>query len=369
MPKTKLQSAYAKSGVNYAQLDHLKISAQNAAKSTGENLMPTSYREVGSSRGESAYVIENHDHYLAIVQEGLGTKNLVADAVRSYTGRSFYDVLAIDTVAMIVNDLITVGARPLVVQQYLAVGNGKWLEDKERMYDLVNGWKQACDEVGASWGGGETPALSGVIKEEVVDLAGNAIGIIEPKERLLNGDRIQDGDVIIGFESSGIHANGISLARKLAEKLPKGYQTKLENGTTFGEALLVPTHLYSRLLQALFAAEIELHYCVNITGHGWRKLMRPTQAFRYQIHTIPPVPIILQFLQKQLKLSDQEAYATFNMGIGFCVYIPKQFSKQVIKIAKEHNFAAWELGTISAAKAIEIDSLHVTYNQSDLQIR
>lgn len=366
-----MANSYQKSGVDYSKLDTHKVSALQAAKTTGKNIDTTAFTEVTESRGESAYVIEHDNHYLAMVQEGLGTKSLVADAVRAYTNKTHYDALAIDTVAMIVNDLITVGARPLTIQQYLACGDSNWLDDTQRMNDLIQGWKQACNEVGASWGGGETPALKGIINENVIDLAGNAVGIIQPKNRLLLGKNIQDGDAMLGFASSGIHANGLSLARSLATKLKDGYQTKLSNDSTYGEALLEPTILYSSLLQALFNAELSIHYAVNVTGHGWRKLMRPTENFTYTVDTITPAPEVLNFIQQETKMSDREAYATFNMGLGFCVYLPKSDVATALRIAKKQNIPAWEIGHISSAKtkSVVIKPLDITYTADELEIR
>src|SRR6185312_3058633 len=115
--------------------------------------------EIAASRGESAYVWEEKDSYRAIVVEGLGTKNLVADETRKFTNKTHYEAIAQDTVAMIVNDLVVVGADPQVVNAYFAIGNSDWFSDNERATDLVEGWAKACEMSGAVWGGGETPTL------------------------------------------------------------------------------------------------------------------------------------------------------------------------------------------------------------------
>ena len=112
------------------------------------------------------------------------------------------------------------------------------------MFDLVNGWQKACDVCKVSWGGGETPALAGVVEAGRIDLAASSVGIIPSRDRLTLGDKLADGDAIVLLASSGIHANGVSLARKLAERLPDGYASKLSDGRLYGEAVLDPTTLY-----------------------------------------------------------------------------------------------------------------------------
>ena len=141
-----MKMSYSKSGVDYKLLDPAKRMAQDAGLQTKKILEGSEFSEVTQSRGETAYVIEGVDSYYAIVQEGLGTKNLVADEVRKITGKTYYDSIAYDTVAAIINDLITVGAKPISVLAYWAVGDSKWMKDEVRMKDLVNGWKRACIE-------------------------------------------------------------------------------------------------------------------------------------------------------------------------------------------------------------------------------
>ncbi len=222
---------------------------------------------------------------------------------------------------MAINDIITVGATPISVHAYWATGGSDWFADEKRARDLVDGWKRACDECGVAWGGGETPALAGVVEQQRIDLAASCVGIVRPKARLTLGDKLRAGDAIVLLASSGIHANGISLARKLAERLPDGYATKLDDGTLFGDALLEPTLLYSPVTEALAAAGIVPHYCVNITGHGWRKLMRHPAAFTYRIDVLPPVPPVLQFIQRHAAIDDREAYGNLNMGAGFALFV------------------------------------------------
>src|SRR5512134_2339509 len=286
-PPTMNPLDYRQSGVDYSRIDPLKILAQQAAAGTAGNLQRHGLREVAASRGESAYVVDCGEFYLASITECLGTKALVADAMRAVTGKTYYDQIAQDTLAMAINDLITVGATPVSVHAYWATGGSDWFSDAERARDLVEGWKAACDRCGVAWGGGETPALAGVVAEDRIDLAASCVGLVRPKSRLTLGEKLAAGDAIVLLASSGIHANGVSLARKLAERLPAGFGAELDGGMLFGEALLAPTVLYSPVTEALAAAGILPHYCANVTGHGWRKLMRHPGDFAYRLHTLP----------------------------------------------------------------------------------
>ena len=361
---------YSQTGVNYQSLDPVKILAQLRAKETSVNLTRFGMHEVGESRGESAYVWEEQDSYKAFVIEGLGTKNLVADEVRKFSGKTHYDAIAQDTVAMIVNDLIVVGADPQVVNAYFAVGNSDWFLDEERAHDLVEGWAKACHLAGATWGGGETPTLKNIINPETIDLGGAAIGIITPKERLVLGDKLQEDDVIILIESSGIHANGITLARTIASQLPEGYKTSLSDGKTFGEALLIPTYIYATLIRDCFAANIDIHYMVNITGHGWRKLMRAKKDFSYVINEIPTPQPLFELIQKHSGNDDQEMYGNFNMGVGFAIVVSSQDAEKVIDAAQKNNLKALNAGIVTKGeRQVVIKPKDIVFKGESLQVR
>src|SRR2546423_12152550 len=212
-------------GVNYDSLDAFKRACQRAAATTTGALAHHGFVEPKGIRGESAYLLEAPDHYLAHVEEGLGTKNLVADAMLDLTGKSFYRNIGIDTVATIVNDLITCGALPISVAMHAAVGDAAWFSKGTRAADLAEGFAEGCRQSNAVWGGGETPALKGIVNPQTIVLAGSAIGRIQPKPNRILGD-VREGDAIIALASSGVHTNGLTLCRELAERLPEGYLTK-----------------------------------------------------------------------------------------------------------------------------------------------
>lgn len=361
---------YAQSGVDYSAMDPIKVLAQKSAAGTASGLVAHGASEVSASRGESAYVWEEPDAYRALVIEGLGTKNLVADAMRSVTGKTYYDSIAQDTIAMIVNDLVVVGALPQVVNAYFAIGDSSWMKDDKRARDLITGWAGACNRIGATWGGGETPTLKGIINPDTIDLGGSAVGVINPKERLVLGDTLAEGDAIILIESSGIHANGISFVRKMAEDTPGIYEEKLSDGRMFGEAILSPTHLYVEFVKQLMEANTDIHYMVNITGHGWRKLMRATQEFTYRLTAIPTPQAEFLFMQQATGTSDEEMWGNFNMGAGFAVYVPESDAEKVLEIAQQLGFKAIRAGRVEAGvKQVIIEPKNILFKGDTLEVR
>jgi phosphoribosylformylglycinamidine cyclo-ligase len=361
---------YEQAGVNYAQIDPLKVAAQRAAASTATQLAAHGFSEVAASRGESAYVVDVGPFYLASIVECLGSKALVADEMARLTGKSYYAQIAQDTIAMAVNDLITVGATPLVVQAYWAAGGSDWFDDGVRARALVAGWKAACETCGVAWGGGETPALAGIVEAGRIDLAASCTGLVNPKERLSLGEQLQAGDAIVLLASSGIHANGLSLARKLIERLPDGYLTELAPGLTYGDALLAPTTLYSPVTEALWRAGIAPHYAANITGHGWRKLLRHPAAFTYRITQRPAVPPVLRFMQQQAQLDDREAYGTLNMGAGFALFVAAHDAERCVELARAQGVDAVVAGRVEAGpKRLIVEPLGLQWDESDLHLR
>lgn len=361
---------YGGTGVRYDAMDPFKLMAQDAARETAGNIAHLGIREVPWSRGESVYLTEMQDCYLAHVEEGLGTKIIVADDMYDLTGRCFYHAIAQDTVAMIVNDMITLGALPISVAMHLAVGSSDWFSDEERCRDLVEGWKHACALSSCVWGGGETPTLKDIVGAKEAVLAGSAMGIVRPKSRVIRGNIRSDDDIVI-IGSSGIHANGLTLARQIAADLPEGYLTKLPDGRTFGETLLDPTRIYVPLIEHCLLEDTELHYAVNITGHGWRKLMRATQPFAYVIERLPRQLPVFAFMQEQGPIDDREAYGNLNMGAGFALYVPETDTDKILRIAKRLGLEAYRAGYIekSASKKVVIEPKELEYLGSTLTVR
>lgn len=364
---------YAQAGVDYGVLDPGKLLAQRTAAASGIYLGARGGREIEASRGESAYVFEVGGLLLATVTEALGTKNLVADAVRAYAGRTFYDAIARDTAATILNDLATVGARPLCLTAYWGSGSSDWFADDERLRDLVTGWGAACAEARCAWGGGETQVLTGMIEPNVVVLGGSATGMVASRSELLLGARVAAGDAILLAPATGIHANGLTLARQVAERLPDGYRTTVPDDParrSYGEALLDPTPLYGVLLEALLDAGVELHYAVHVTGHGWRKLMRAPLALTYVVERLPPVPPVLAMLAGAAGISQAEAFGTLNMGAGFAFYVAPGSRARALEVAASHGTPLLDAGHVEAGpRRVVIAPLGITFEGESLAIR
>ena len=366
--------SYEQSGVNYDRLDAFKRACQRAAATTRDLLAAHGLSEPAGVRGESAYLIETPDEYLAHVEEGLGTKNLIADAMQVLTGRAdFYRNVGIDTVATIVNDLVTTGALPLSVAMHAAVGDDQWFGDEARSKSLAEGFAEGCRQAGAVWGGGETPTLRGVVNPGAIVLAGSAIGRIRPKNNRIAGD-VRDGDAIILLASSGVQTNGLTLCRAIADKLPQGYLTPIDaTGRTYGEALLDPSVIYVRFVASLIASGIRPRYLAHITGHGWRKLMRLEAPLVYEMTDLgPPPPPVFDFIRQAGPVDLQEAYATFNMGAGFAAYVSPADADACLRVARSAGYTAWRGGTVRKQgdrKAVEIRPLGITFEAESLKVR
>lgn len=355
--------------VDYDTADPAKVLAQQEGKATSANL-PFGYTEVEGTRGESAYVFDMGDRYGALVQEGLGSKSLIAQSIYKDSGVSHFDAIAQDTVATFVNDLISVGATPVVSNAYWSSSSYKWLSDQKLTEDLIHGWRAACDVAGITWGGGETQALSGIVEEDVLELAGSAFGVIHDKERLVSDEKLEAGDAILLVEASGVHANGISLIREIAKNLPDGYDTELPSGTKFGEKALIPTHIYAKFVGELFESGLDIHYLSNITGHGWRKIMRGRPEFTYRMREVPPVDELFEFIAEQTNADDEEMYGNYNMGAGYAVYLPEADAIKAQEVAKEQGLKSWIAGKVEKGpKQVIIEPIDVTYSTETLGVR
>jgi phosphoribosylformylglycinamidine cyclo-ligase len=364
------QDEYRRSGVDYEVLDEVKREAIALASATAPLLAASGGAEVPGSRGSSAYVFELNGNTLALVVEGLGTKSIIASEYLAATGVSRFADIARDAVAAIVNDVISVGANPLVVTAYFATGDASWYGNRDRSLDLLNGWRAACEEAGATWGGGESPALPGIVTPEAIELAGSALGLVPSGRRPVLGSDIAVGDKILLLPSSGLHANGASLARRVAAEQPAGLLTKLPSGRDLGDALLDPTKIYASFIRELLASPVVPRFLNGITGHGFLKIMRADVAARYEITALPPVPEVLQYLIDSLAMSPSEAYSTLNMGAGYVVIVSPQDADEALRIARATGHDALLAGeVVEGQRALAIPSLGIEYRDDDFQLR
>ncbi len=362
-------ASYRAAGVDYEVLDAGKRQALARALSTSPLLAARGGNAIDASRGEPAFVFELGSQTLAFVVEGLGTKAMIARAVLEQSGVNRFAEVAYDTVAAIANDLCCVGALPLVLNAYFATGDSEWYANRERAEALLGGWEQACRDAGATWGGGESPSLPGLLAGDEIELAGAAVGALAPGARPLLGEELRPGDEIVLLASSGLHANGASLARMLAAGLPDGYATRLPDGTSFGEALLAPSVMYVPLVQRLLEEKVPVGYLSHITGHGFLKLMRPRRELTYRIRRLPQVPAVLSFMVEHAGLDARAAYSTFNMGAGFAVYCAAGAGAQVVRLAEELGLAPLLAGAVEEGpRRVLIEPVDVAYEGAELEL-
>jgi phosphoribosylformylglycinamidine cyclo-ligase len=281
----------------------------SAIKALIKNL---TYRRKGSytmmrSVGHFAGLMDFGEFAIALTTDGVGTKMLVADQMKDWS------TVGIDCVAMNVNDLYVMNAEPIAFVDYIAT-------DKlsiEKMAQIGIGLNEGAKLANIDIVGGETASLRGLVNG--LDLAGTCLGI-QKKERIISGEKIRPGDVIIGISSTGIHSNGLSLARSVVEKYA-GYHKKMKNGRTFGEELLIPTRIYHESLKV--AAACPVHGMCHVTGGGLLNFNRISDyGFRFDTPITPPP--IFSWIEKAGDITATEMYRTFNMGMGFAFVVPKK---------------------------------------------
>jgi phosphoribosylformylglycinamidine cyclo-ligase len=362
-------SAYRAAGVDYSTLDAGKRNALTEALATSALLSARGGHALDASRGEPAFAFAFGGQTFGFVLEGLGTKSIIARQLEERLGAAAFAAVAYDTVAAIVNDLICIGALPLVVNAYFATGASEWYAHEQRQSGLLAGWREACDHAGATWGGGESPSLPDLVAHDEIELAGCAVGVVPGGRPPVLGEALRAGDEIVFIASSGLHANGSSLARLIASRLPDGYATPLPSGRWFGEALLDRSVIYVALVDALFAEGIDVHYLSHITGHGFLKLMRPRREFTYRITSLPEVPEVLTFLAQQAELDDHGAYSTLNMGAGFAVYCAAGGGADVVRIASGLGLSAHVAGAVEdGPRRVILEPLGATFETGELDL-
>jgi len=359
--------SYRQAGIDYDVLDAAKRFAAGLASGTVESLGEPDWRGVEASRGSTAYVFERDGVTLATVLECLGTKSVLAREIEEQTGFNGFEAIGYDAVAAVVNDLICVGALPLVVNAYFASGGPGWFADGERLRRLAAGWRQACEDSGAIWAGGESPSLPGLVGERDIEIAGSGVGVIRGQPVL--GEQLSPGDECVLVESSGLHTNGASLARLVASQDPKRYDTRLSSGASLGEALLTPSYIYVPLVRALIEASLPLTFLSHITGHGLRKVMRAKLEATYRLTALPPVPEVLAYLVEAGGMDAREAYATLNMGVGLAVFVRPGHGAHIVQLSQEAGFGAMLAGWVEEGpQRVVLEPVDVEFASSELAL-
>jgi phosphoribosylformylglycinamidine cyclo-ligase len=291
------------------------------------------------SVGHFAGLIDFGELTLALTTDGVGTKMLVADRMQDWS------TVGIDCVAMNVNDLYVMNMEPIAFVDYIAT-------DKlsvEKMAQIGIGLNEGARQANIDIVGGETASLLGLVNG--LDLAGTCLGM-QKKNKIITGSSIKPGDKIIGVSSSGIHSNGLSLARAVVEKYAN-YKERLKNGRMIGEELLTPTRIYHESLEV--ASTCTVHGMCHITGGGLLNLKRLT-SYGFLIDT-PIIPMeIFSWIQKTGKISTIEMYRTFNMGMGYTYIAPRESVSAIKKIVK----GAKVIGVITDEPGIWLEDTEIT---------
>lgn len=336
-----MSDLYAQAGVNIETGNEVVKRIKNHVKSTHTNNVITDIGHFGGlfDLGE---IVKKYKHPILVQSiDGVGTKLSVAKMMNKY------DSVGEDIVGHSCNDILAMGAKPITFLDYVA---NETLIPAE-MEQMVLGMARACKEAGVAIIGGETAEMPGVYVKGEHDIAGCITGIIE-KGKIITGEKIQEGDIVLGFTSSGLHTNGFSLARKLIfEVAGHKVDTKInELGETTGEALLKVHINYSKPVLEILDTGIEVRGIAHITGGGFienipRVLPKNLDA-EITKGSWPVLPIFF-FLQKIGNVSEKEMYTAFNMGIGLMLIVPKIEKSKIEQILRKYpDFKIYEIGKI-----------------------
>ena len=281
---------------------------------------------------------------LALATDGVGTKIIVAEELERY------DTIGIDCVAMNANDLVCVGAEPIALLDYIAVEEA----DPEMLTAIAEGLRAGAETAGIEIPGGELAQLPELIRGHPsprgFDLVGTCAGVVA-LDRIVSGEHVEPGDAVIGLPASGIHSNGLTLARNA---LPDLAEAPPELGRrTVGEELLVPTAIYVRAVLALLEApEIDVHGLAHITGDGLLNLLRLHAAVGYRIDAPLPRSPIFDLIAARSGAAPGELYEVFNMGCGLCCVVPGDHAETAVELLARFHPGAARIGSVTAAAGV-----------------
>ncbi|HIT31622.1 MAG TPA: phosphoribosylformylglycinamidine cyclo-ligase [Candidatus Enterenecus stercoripullorum] len=272
--------------------------------------------------------------------DGVGTKLKIAMLLDQH------NTIGIDCVAMCVNDIVCGGATPLFFLDYIACGKNY----PTRIASIVEGVAEGCRQAGCALVGGETAEHPGMMADNDYDLAGFAVGMVD-EEKIIDGSRLADGDVLIGLGSTGVHSNGFSLVRKVLDVEHADLTSPREElgGVSLGQALLTPTRIYVKAVKALLEGGVDIHAISHITGGGFYenvpRMMREDLTARIQLDTFPR-PAIFDVIQKAGNIPERDMYNTFNMGLGMVLALPAAQAGTALELLRAADQSAWQVGSV-----------------------
>ena len=290
-------------------------------------------------------------------KEGLGNKDWLAELMYMLdpAGGSRYQRIAQDTAMMGVNDLIAQGAMPVLIADEVAAGTSEWFDDPVRSRDFADGFLQVCISEQMALGAGESPAYKWLIHPTppVIDapvLSVNVIGIVNPRERLVTGEKLGAGSRIIGALSSGAHSNGYSLLLKRGVELPEGFLTMSVDGEKYlGDDLLTPTMSYTRLVDAVLSAGVDVHAILPGTGDGVAKLAFDKAELTYRVEYWPDrdeIPQIFPFIEQTLQIPKLTMLTTFNNGIGSYFFVGDDDVERTMNAGRLADYQMFDIGYV-----------------------
>jgi len=328
------------------------VDIEKEEKAVGSIISSLKFRRKGMGAplnlpGQFTGGIEFGDYVLSLCTDGVGSKILIADALKKW------DTVGIDCMAMNVNDMLCIGAEPLAFVDYIAIQR----PDPEKMRQIGEGLNRAAELANVSIIGGETATLPEIVKG--FDLAGTCLGAVK-RDRIITGRKVKDGDVLIGLASSGLHSNGFTLARKAVQEAGYSYTDPFpgsgkngESERSIGEVMLEPTRIYVREIVPLFE-RFEIRGMEYITGGGLKNIPRINPDYGYSITAPLPVPEIFRFIQKAGNIEDYEMYRTFNMGMGFVLVADEKEAQDILSTLKTE---AKIVGEVVPGKGVDFQGM------------
>lgn len=335
---------YAAAGVNIEAGNQLVERIKPLAKST---MRPEVLGNLGGF-GALCAIPKGYDEPILVSgADGVGTKLKLAIELNQH------DTIGIDLVAMCVNDLLVCGAEPLFFLDYY--GSGELNVDQAT--DIISGIAQGCRESNCALVGGETAELPGLYHDGDYDLAGFCVGVVE-KSKIITGESIVQGDILIGLASSGVHSNGYSLVRKILTQnnisLQDRFISHQNQQVPLGQALLTPTRIYAATIQAL-KDQYTLKGLAHITGGGLTENLPRVMPNGLEAHIALaqwPTPAIFDFIATEGQISTPEMLKTFNMGIGMIMVVPATQADAILQTLANNGEQAWKIGEMQSSKDI-----------------